>query len=324
MQAVLFGTSLLILLTTQLLKGNRRMVLLIVSFALLPNGFNALASACIRAYQRMEISSGINMSLRLLTTIAGIVSLRRGGDETHVLMIYLGVSAIGSVVFFSILRHWNLKLLFRHAWQIWRLVLRESFPFAVSKLSAALYMRMDMLMLALWKGDRVAGIYGTSYRLWELMGVVPASFLDALFPEMSRLAGNDEKKRNFLSFYSRSRGIIMLALAGLVVCSWLLAPFLIRQLFQNPENVGLSVAIFRILILLLPLTSFYLLNGHLLYAAGKQHQVMKALLAAVLINIAGNALLIPTWSYWGAVAATWLSESFLCIRLGRAARHSIQ
>jgi O-antigen/teichoic acid export membrane protein len=47
--------------------------------------------------------------------------------------------------------------------------------------------------------------------------------------------------------------------------------------------------------------------------SAEQHQVMRALLAAVFINIAGNALLIPRWSYWGAVMATWLSELFLWI-----------
>ena len=324
MCAVLLGACLLILFTTQLLEGDHCRAILIVSFTLLPNGFNALASACIRAYQRMEISSGITLSLRLLTTMLGIVSLRGGGDEIHVLMIYLGVSALGSVFFFFILRHLNLRLLLRHALRIWPMVLRESFPFAISKLSAVLYMRMDMLMLTLWKGDWAAGIYGTSYRLWELMGVVPVSFLDALFPEMSRLRENDNMRKTLLTFYNRSRRIIMLVLPGLVVFSWLVAPFLIRQLFQNPENAGLSAGIFRVLILALPLTSLYLLNGHLLYAIGKQHQVMRALLAAVFINIAGNALLIPRWSYWGAVVATWLSEVFLCIWLGRAARRSIR
>ena len=38
------------------------------------------------------------------------------------------------------------------------------------------------LLLGLWQGEAAAGWYGAAYRLWEAVGLLPASLLDACFP----------------------------------------------------------------------------------------------------------------------------------------------
>jgi O-antigen/teichoic acid export membrane protein len=107
-------------------------------------------------------------------------------------------------------------------------------------------------------------------------------------------------------------------IALLVLPCLLAAPLLVSLLYGRTPDASVSLSLFRLLLLACPFTHLYLLNGHALYAIGRQRQVTWAMVAITAVNGLLNALLIPLWSYWGAVGVALLSEILLFAFLQRA------
>jgi O-antigen/teichoic acid export membrane protein len=232
-----------------------------------------------------------------------------------VLAAYGGVSLIGSLAFWTVLHRWNVRPHWRQSIKRWRVVLRESLPFAITGIATMLYTRLDLLMLSFWQGDAAAGLYGSAYRLWETLGMVPSSFLDALFPELSRSSGNGRQLDRFRALYYRGRRVLWLVIPLVVVPFLVTAPLVVRLLYGDTPGAPISARIFRLLLLAFPFTFLYLLNGHALYAIGQQRRVTVVMVLITAMNALCNALLIPRWSYWGAVGVTLASEAMLFVLL---------
>jgi O-antigen/teichoic acid export membrane protein len=193
----------------------------------------------------------------------------------------------------------------------WRSVLCESMPFAVTGIVAMLYTRVDLLLLSFWQGDAAAGLYGMAYRLWEAMGMIPSSFLDALFPELARLGGVGVDGGRLLALYRRGWQIVCAGAALLMAAAQMAATALIVLLYGRTPDTSLSVGVLRLLLLAFPFTYLYLLNGHTLYAAGQQQRVTVAMVGVTTTKVLLNAWAVPRWSYWGAAGVALASEFLL-------------
>ncbi len=291
--------------------GERRALIGIASLALLPDAFNGVATAFAKARQRMEISSAINLALRLAAATAGVLLVRRGYDERAVLVAYVAASMLGSCAFLGVLRAWQVRARLLGLVQHWQTVLQEAMPFAVTGMVTILYSRLDLLLLARWQGDVAAGLYGAAYRAWEALGMIPASLLDALFPELSRVSADAQDGTRLRALYRRARSFVWLLVALLVLPCFVLAPHLMALLYGRNADLAAVTALFRALLFAFPFTYLYLLNGHLLYAVGQQLKVTRTMIAATAANGALNALAIPRWSYRGAAGAAILSQILL-------------
>jgi O-antigen/teichoic acid export membrane protein len=193
----------------------------------------------------------------------------------------------------------------------WRSVLRESTPFAVTGIVAILYTRVDLLLLSFWQGDAAAGLYGMAYRLWEAMGMIPSSFLDALFPELARLGGQRAGIGRLRALYRHGWQIVCAGAAFLMAAAQIAATALIVLLYGRTPDTSLSVGILRVLLLAFPFTYLYLLNGHTLYAVGRQQRVTMAMVVVTAIKVLLNVWAISRWSYWGAAGVALASEVLL-------------
>jgi O-antigen/teichoic acid export membrane protein len=303
--------------------GERQLLIAMVSPALLCDAFNGLAAARIKAQQRMELSSAVNLAAAVVTVLLGVLLLRRGYGEQGPLIAYWAIGGLASVAYLAILRRWRVRPRWAALPHRWRQVLREATPFAVTGIVAMLYRRIDLLMLSYWHGDLAAGLYGGAYRLWEALGILPAAFLDALFPELSRLGSGTEGWARLKALYQRGRLATWLLTALLALPAVLGAPYLIPVLYGRTAGSPVTAAVFRFLSLALPFTYLYLLNGHALYAVGQQRQVTLAMVAAVAVNALANAIAVPRWSYWGAVAVACLSEFLLFLLLQTLVRRFV-
>jgi O-antigen/teichoic acid export membrane protein len=302
-----------------LFAGSRYGLIALASLAVVPQALNGGMEALIRARQRMEISSGIEVGARLIAVLGGLAALRLGGQEGRVLACYVGGHVLASMGLVAVLARWGVWPQWRGWWRrAWPLV-REALPFAGADLVAMLYRRVDLMLLSLWHGDAAVGVYGAAYRLWETLGLFPASVLDALFPELARRGAEGKAKARLGRIYRRAAP----ALLGLVVLigapAYWLAPQIMGLIYGNMAQLAHAVGILRLLILALPFTYLYLLNGHLLYALGEQRRVLRAMALVTIGAVALNVALIPTFGYWAAVGVALSAEVALLLMLARAA-----
>jgi O-antigen/teichoic acid export membrane protein len=303
--------------------GDRRVLIAFASVALLPEAFSGLAGSLVKAHRRMEVSSAITLGSRALTALSGILLVRKGYDERALLIAGGAASVLGAIAFLCVLRAWDIRPRWGEIRGTWRGILSEAIPFAITGGTAMLYTRLDLLMLSTWRGDLAAGVYGAAYRLWEALGMIPSSLLDALFPELSRLGGEDRARGSLHALYLRGRTVMVVLIVVLTVPCLLAAPLLLPLLYGRTSDSSISTSLFRLLLLAFPFTHLYLLNGHALYAIGHQMRVTWAMVALTAINGLLNALVIPTWSYWGAAGVALLSEILLFALLQRDVRRLI-
>jgi O-antigen/teichoic acid export membrane protein len=92
---------------------------------------------------------------------------------------------------------------------------------------------------------------------------------------------------------------------------------IIGVLYGRTSDMAASVTLFRVFLLAFPLTYLYLMNGHVLYAAARQRRVTVVMIGVTVANAVCNAVVIPFWSYWGAVGVSLASECLLFVMLQR-------
>jgi O-antigen/teichoic acid export membrane protein len=299
--------------------------------ALLPLGALLLvpeaATGAIRSYvngrQRMEVSSGIEVVVRSLAVAAALPALAGGLGVAGVLLSSVAASLAGVALYAAVLWRWGSP----PAWQVtlaaWRACLAESYPFALTALAAMLYARIDLILIGVWRGEVAAGWYGAAYKLWETIGLLPASLLDALFPEMSRLASSPAGRGRLRRLYRAAglamvSGALLLAVVGVVSAGWL-----IPVVYGTADDYGPAVLPFRLLLFALPAMFLYLLSGHTLYALGRQRRVTVAMIAVGAANIALNLFAIPRWGIAGAAGVALISEWLLAGALYVQARRAL-
>ncbi len=211
----------------------------------------------------------------------------------------------------------------------WRRLIVQALPFALAASVAAVYFRLAILLVDLLSTDRQTGLFGASFRIVEVLIIVPQLLIGAALPIFSRAARDDaERLRYGLGLVTESMLMLGAAVAlGLVAA----APFAIdvvagsRYADATPVLRIHAVALF-----------FAFLTSPFVYALLSLHrhrEVVLASLVALATLAAGLALLVPDHGAVGAAIATAVGEAVLAaccfafvvragvaLRLGRAPR----
>jgi O-antigen/teichoic acid export membrane protein len=155
------------------------------------------------------------------------------------------------------------------------------------------------------------------------MGLLPASLLEAMFPEMSRLAGVDKGEARLRSVFRRGGWAMLGAGVLLAALGTWAAPLLVSVVYSTGEDYDPAILVFRILVWAIPAMFLYLLSGHMLYALNRQRRVTVAMLVVGVLNIGLNLIVIPRWSYIGCAVVALLSEWLLWALLYPQARRAL-
>jgi O-antigen/teichoic acid export membrane protein len=313
--SAVFGVIALNAVVAPLFGGERGTLIAIVSFSLIPDALSSVATALVKARQRMEISSTIVLGIRVLYVAVGFFLVERGYGARALLMTYSVVSGCGTLAFGAVLYRWRIRATVLARPDRWWAVLRESVPFALTSAATMLYTRLDLLLLSYFHGDLAAGLYGAAYRLWEALGMIPSSYLDALFPELARSSTGSAGRQRLHGLYVRGRRVLGYLVLLLVVPCLIGAPLILFLIYGRTPDTTVSVGLFRLLLAAFPFTFLYLLNGHTLYAVGAQSRVTTAMLIVTAVNGLANLLLVPSWRYWGAAGVALASELLLFVLL---------
>jgi len=298
-------------------------LLLLGGLSLLPEAATGAIGALINARQRMEITALLTLIVRLLALAGAWPVLAQSHGVAGVLACTIGAGLLGIVLHSAALWRWQLFPRYGGGLAAWRACLLEAYPFALTAIIALVYARLDLILLSLWQGDVVTGWYSAAYKLWEAIGLIPASLLDALFPEMSRLAGCPEGKQRLHTLFCTG-GWTMVAVGLLLAAggAWS-ANTLVSLVYGQGKSYAPAVPAFRLLVWAIPAMFLYLMSGHVLYAIGEQRQVTRAMLAVAVLNVSSNLIAIPRWSYLGAGAVALLSEWLLWGLLFPRARRAL-
>lgn len=191
-----------------------------------------------------------------------------------------------------------------------RLILKESYPYAILAGLMLVYMKADTVLLKELNsnGNTEVGIYAAAYRLIDAMNMIAVLFAGLLYPIFSKMIKLGENINGMIK-----TGMALLVLpAAIFTCSSFFYRYeIISLLYEN--HVAESARIFGILLFsFIPICNSYIF-GTLLTANGNIRLLNKIAFAGVCLNITANLVVIPLYGSAGAAYVSMLTFSLVSV-----------
>jgi O-antigen/teichoic acid export membrane protein len=286
-------------------ESETRTVVLLLGIAVVAEALMTTCFAVFQAYERLGFIPVVLISQRWGTAAIGITALALGAGVVTVSAIYLGgaIAALLLALYYVVTRIARPRFVVQVG--RWLPLMRVALPVGIAGLFAAILFRIDVAMLGAYESDAVVGQYGAAYRLLESTLFISWSIGAGVYPVLSRLSRTTET-----SIGSIFQAALKLGLAltlPLAVGAVVLADPLMELLYGPEFRDGASA-----LMLLAPTVVLYPLTyiaAYVLIAQDRQSVLAWVYAAAMVLNIALNAILIPRYSLDGPAFATSVCEA---------------
>ncbi len=174
-------------------------------------------------------------------------------------------------------------------------------PIGAGIVLSALYFRVDVLLLAEWIGTEAVATYSAVFRLVEALRLIPAAALAVAWPVLCRATSLRPL---------RALACVLTAGAVLVAVTLALGGGRVISLLYGPQYEA-GVPAFRILLLAFPLMALNYALTHQLLGWNRHLPYAVICGAALVLNLALNARLIPALSIDGAAWTTLATEALV-------------
>lgn len=218
---------------------------------------------------------------------------------------YLFTAIVAFVLVYQKASFYRFKIDFK----LFRIVLKESLPFALLVLLMSFYYRLDSVMIErlLPDGKRVAGVYAQSYRLLEGFNMFAYLFATLLLPIFSRMIKNKESVSKLVN---TSFNLIFIPATAIATIS-LLYSYQIMDLLYVGE-VAETAEVYAVLMLSFVAIALTYIYGTLLTANGNLKQLNLISFFGLVLNFGLNWFFIQRHGAFGAAIAT-LATQFLVV-----------
>lgn len=275
---------------------------------LVPSLLSGVLSALFMAHERMDLPAGVTVFSTISKVVLGLAALFLGWGYVGLAAVSI-VTNVATLILLAVLYGVLIGLPRpsvdpRFVW----LLVGSSFPLMVNGLLNQLFFKIDVLLLKPLAGDLALGWYSTAYKLIDGLQVIPASFVLALFPLLSRYAQQDRRQ---LARASETGLKVLLALAFPIAVGTTLLAEPIILILAGPGYLPESAWALQILIWYLPIGFVNGLLQYVLIAVNRQRTLSVAFGIGVAFNVAANLALIPTYGYLAAALVTVASEVVL-------------
>lgn len=190
---------------------------------------------------------------------------------------------------------------------VWRSLLVTALPVGAALAVSEIYFRLDTLLISAYRSYDEVGLYSLSYRIVELIAILPAIVMTSVFPLLSRYLRD---RRDLAERTIDAAGDLFVAVGVPIAAGGLVvAPELVRVV-GGDEFAGAADPL-RLLLFAVALAFVSGLFGHALIAGGRQASALRLGLAALAFNLVLNLILIPPYGIEAAAAVGVGSEVLL-------------
>lgn len=187
-----------------------------------------------------------------------------------------------------------------------RQLLKVVFPFTIISVIAIINLRIDIIMISFFMGDKAVGLYSVAANLLTAVMFVPSYFVASLSPSLNRFFKTDVRKL-LVMFKSVFWLMLLLGVVGGLVLLVVAKPVLL-VLFGAEYST--SVPVLQILSVSFFLSFVLFSLGSVCVAIDRQKMYASVIAVSVLINIVMNYLLIRSIGISGAAVATIIAQLF--------------
>lgn len=193
---------------------------------------------------------------------------------------------------------------------VWKEALSRSWPIALSIAFNLVYLRGDVLILAVFRPSADVGFYGVAYRLLDVITTMPVMFMGLVLPTLTaRWSGGDKVgfARILNTTFDAFCVIALPIVFGTIASADRLIPFIAGE--------GYEAAIPLLALLICTVPGIFLggLYGHAVVAIGAQRRIIRAYALTAVLSLVGYFILIPSYGGFGAAIVTIASETLIAL-----------
>lgn len=242
--------------------------------------------------------------------ICGLFLWGKAGNFTIETYIYAQISGYAMACIAGmiiILRRSKINMQFNR--QLFREIVKNSFPFALLTFLMTVYYRIDAVMIERMLGDSgqlEAGIYASGYRLLDACNILGFMFAALLLPMFSRML---EQKTPVQPLVDLTHNLMLIASSATGITFIIYRNEIMQALYT--EATPYYADIFGWLMVSFICISMVYIYGTLLTANGSLSVLNKLAVGGMLLNILLNIFLIPLYHALGAAIATVITQ--VCI-----------
>lgn len=194
---------------------------------------------------------------------------------------------------------------------MWKIIIHKMWPIALSIIFNVIYLKGDILILSLYRSQTEVGLYGSAYRVVDILSQIAMMFMGLLLPLLASVYMS--KKENFARRYQKAfDGLIVLSFP-LIAGTALLSTPLIRLIAgEDFTPAGKPLSILALAVLGVYIGSFF---GHVAVAMNEQKRIMWIYFVSAVLTLLGYFLFIPTYGMHGAAWMSVFSELFVALVL---------
>lgn len=184
-------------------------------------------------------------------------------------------------------------------------LVRGSWSLLLSGLAIMIYMRVDQIMLGEMLGSEAVGMYSAAGRIAEAWFVVPVIVCSSIFPLLL-----DIRAQSMRRYLDRLQDLYnLLCMASILFClaASVFSGVLINLLYGAEYSSAASLLAIQVWAGVF--VAMGVARGKWLLAEDKQHIGYWYVGLAMLVNVAGNWLLIPRFGGEGAAVASVLAQA---------------
>jgi len=286
-------------------QPDTRLALLLITASLPLFAVTSVCQTLFQASERMELVMGVEVVINTLIVAASLLVLWQGGGVAALCTVIIATQTVSASVCLWLLRHSQLiagpqERMTQGIWVSLQHLWRQTRPFYGLALANVLLHRLDILLLSIFAGDVVTGIYSAAYLIVRVLIILVQTWWQALYPTFSRLRIQAEEQYRRLAALSIRFGLLaFLPVAGLSrgAADWLLG------VVYRGEDHSEALAAYGVLIWAAPLflVATYAVNLLLVERQPKG----SLLIAATHIGVALSLLpfLTARWQAFGAALA---------------------
>jgi len=274
--------------------------------------FPALNQVLIGLFQKklnMDKASLAEIVSRLFLVAGFIINEKLKTGLNGILVVTVISSAINFILHYLFsLKFATIK--FEFDLSLWKIIISRSWPLALTIILNLIYLRADTLILSLFKGTDIVGLYGAAYRIIDVLTTIPFMFAGLILPILTA-AWLENNKDSFKKILQKSFDLMAMVALPLLVGAQFLADPLIT--FIAGDDFIAAGRILKILIFSVAAVFLGTIFTHAVIAINKQKKLISFYVFTSISSLALYLFLIPRYSYFGAAAVTIYSEILIAI-----------
>ena len=245
--------------------------------------------------------------LRQFLFVAGVVALVVLGAEI-LPFLAIGIPAsIGALALTGVLVRRTIPLRPSFDVAAWRELLRDTLPVSAAVAVHSIYLRIVIVVMSLVSTKLETGYFAASFRIVEVLLVVPFMLAQTILPVFARAARDDEERLAY--GLQRTFEVALVGGAGVTVLTVVGAPVAIAVL-AGDEGAA-AVDVLRVQALVVFLTCLTATWQYALFALRSHRALVIANVSGLVTIVAGVLVLEPAHGAVGAAAAAALGELVL-------------